>query len=224
MRRSRIAILLVIGVLPLYLNGFWNPLLASRPRWFWIVEVLTWIILPLALYSWGGWRHLVTNAELGFHKSVCGSRNEWVFGLCLVAAPFLMVWLDGRLYDIVPRFVPVNRWQVPFKYNDMIPSPGPHTGRYRLLALLHLALTAGLVEGFYYCGLLRLLFRAGWGGAALFVLISSILFAGSHWEGGTQKLVYALAWGIVMATVYAVTRNLWPIVVGHMFVDITWLT
>ena len=221
-RRLQIGILLVIGLTPFYLNGLYNPHLVTTPRLFWAMEIVAWAVLPLALYFAGRRAGLFSAVDLGLHTSVGGSPRPWILPLALMVAPFVMVWMDSQFVKLATALSPATYGASAFRYEDMIPPRGPSTGGYRLLAIAYLALTAGLVEGFYYLGMTRLLFRSGWVGAVPFMVASVVLFAGSHWEGGTWKLVYALAWGIAMAVVYAAIRNLWPIAVAHTVVDLTW--
>lgn len=59
--------------------------------------------------------------------------------------------------------------------------------------------------------------------APIYLILSAAIFAGSHWEFGTTKLLYTFAWGLVNATIYLATGNLWPPIVGHVIVDLYWL-
>jgi membrane protease YdiL (CAAX protease family) len=54
-------------------------------------------------------------------------------------------------------------------------------------------------------------------------VLSAAVFAGSHWEFGTTKIVYTFAWGFVTGLIYLATGNLWPVIVGHVVVDLHWL-
>ena len=216
-------VLLLIGILPGYLNAFYNPRLMQHPREFWTVEVLTWIVLPLAIYLWGMRRGVFTNAELGLSLRVCGTSRRWAFAVALIVTPSLFLWVDPRLAHTVVEHISVSHRLVDYDYKQILPAPGPETGLLRLLATLEMALTAGVVEEFYYRGMMRRLFGRGCFGAILFVIVSSLLFAGSHFEWGEQKLAYAFGWGIIMGSIYAATGNLWPVILGHTLVDLNWL-
>jgi membrane protease YdiL (CAAX protease family) len=68
------------------------------------------------------------------------------------------------------------------------------------------------------------LFRPGAIGATCFVIVSSIIFALTHWEQGGIGLFESLVFGLAAATIYRATENIWPLSVGHAVVDFLWLT
>jgi membrane protease YdiL (CAAX protease family) len=175
--------LLVFGILPLYVNGWYNPILATDPARFWVVDIVTWTIPPTFIYLIDGWLIQACH-HLPLEPTATGA----------------------------------------FEYRNMLPPPGPASGVWRLLAVAYLAISAGLVEEFYYRGLMRLLFGRRVAGTILFVLISSLVFAGSHWEWGELKLFYTFVWGVIFAMVYIATGNLWPGIIGHAAVDAWWIS
>jgi membrane protease YdiL (CAAX protease family) len=102
-----------------------------------------------------------------------------------------------------------------FGYRDVVPAEGLG----RILALIHLALTAGIVEEIYFRGLIRLLFSSGALGNLGYILFSSVLFASIHWEGGVWNLMETLLFGLSTSIIYAAVGNLWPLIIGHAWAD-----
>ena len=212
-----------IGILPCYFNGFYNPILARNPTGYWIVEALTWIVMPLIAVAAITRSGSTTLNQLGFHTRCRGVQNPWLLIALCVAVPVLMVWADGHFLALGFVVFPDNPGALPFEYTQVLPPRGPQTGFYRLAAILYMGLSAGFVEEFYFRGLLRTIFGSGRWRSIAFVIGSSLLFAGAHWEGGAAKLVYAGCWGLMLAMLYVSIDNLWPLIVAHVIVDCGWL-
>jgi hypothetical protein len=224
-RRIELAALLAVGIAPFYLNGFYNWRLARADRFaFWSVEVFTWIVMP-AVLLFAGWRRgLYDPPELGLSSRVRGSPRPWLLGVLLIAVPFVFLRLDVSVAVWAHRTLPFGWPLPPFRYTDVIPPPGPDTGGYRLLALAHLCVTAGVVEELYYRAAMDRLFPRGWVAGACYVAVSSLIFAGVHWEGGLPSLAESYAVGVFAAIVFRLTGNVWPLIVGHIITDWYWFT
>ena len=224
-RRIELAALLAIGIAPFYLNGFYNWRLAATDRSsFWLVEVVTWIVMPSVLLFAGRRRGLFTSAELGITARVRGVPRPWLLALMLIAVPFAYVRLSVSATAWAHRALP-SGWPIPaFGYRDVIPPPGPDSGWYHLLALAHLCVTAGVVEELYYRGAMDRLFPRGWTGGACYVAVSSFVFAGAHWEGGLPIVAMNFAVGVFAAALFRLTGNLWPLIVGHVVADWYWFS
>jgi membrane protease YdiL (CAAX protease family) len=224
-RRIELAALLAVGIAPFYLNGFYNWRLARADRFlFWSVEVFTWIVMPAVLLFVGWRRGLYSSGDLGLSSQVRGVTRPWLLALLFVGVPFAFLRLNISATAWAYRTLPSGWPLPPFRYVDVIPPPGPDTGWYRLLALLHLCITAGAVEESYYRGVMDQLFPRGWLGGACYVVASSVIFAGSHWEGGLPILAMAFAVGVFAASIFRLTGNLWPLIVGHIIADWYWLS
>lgn len=224
-RRGALAALLAVGIAPFYLNGFYNtPLLAAGAGWFWGVEVFTWIVMPAVLLGVGWRRGLYTWDELGVSMRVRGKRRPWVWVGLMAGVPVAFWWVDVDTVLWAHAHLP-RGWATPaFRYVDVIPPPGPQTGWWRLLVLAHLCLTAGVVEELYYRAAMSRLFPRGWAGGAAYVVASSVIFAGSHFEGGLPNVAEAFVVGCFAAAVYRGTGNVWPLIVGHVVVDGYWFS
>ncbi len=96
------------------------------------------------------------------------------------------------------------------------------------LKILFFALSAGIVEELYFRGWLRRFFNPTVIGITSYVFISSLLFALIHWGDGTtlygvdyKQLASTFCWGIGSAIVYLRIGNLWPLIIAHAMLDIT---
>ncbi|MCP4769644.1 MAG: CPBP family intramembrane metalloprotease [Gammaproteobacteria bacterium] len=49
-----------------------------------------------------------------------------------------------------------------------------------------------------------------------------LLFSLVHWEDGLANLASTYIFGVFMAIAYLGLRNLWPLVIGHIFIDLVW--
>lgn len=222
--RTELAALLAMGVAPFYLNGIYNPLLArSHLAAFWTVEVLTWIVMPAVLLFLGRRRGLFTWKALGLSTSVRGTRRPWLFVLLILVVSALFRWVDYSAAEW-SQGLPQIWTPAAFHYADVVPPPGPQTGWFRLLALCHLCITAGVVEELYYRAMMDRLFPRGWVGASAYGLVSSMVFAGAHWEGGLRNVAEAFVVGLFAAALFRLTRNVWPLILGHIMADWYWLS
>ncbi|UCD58694.1 MAG: CPBP family intramembrane metalloprotease [Candidatus Hydrogenedentota bacterium] len=213
-RNLELTALLLVGILPFELNGLYNIHLVSKPLYFWAVEIISYIFLPLVIYSWGIHRGLFTSAEIGFHPYVSG-RIHYTHILVVVLSPIIyFAYVYSRV--LAMRIIPTNYGAVNFGYGQVVASYGD----LRILVLLYFALTAGLVEEFFYRGLMHKLICMGKRRFIMYVFVSSLVFSSVHWELGVQGLLSRFLWGLVMASLYYRIRNIWPLVVGHMITDL----
>jgi membrane protease YdiL (CAAX protease family) len=224
-RRARfeLASLLVVGILPFELNGWYNPRLASQPALFWTIELFTWLVMPAAIYTIARRRGLFTPREIGLSANLRGRPAPVLLLLLTVALTIGLYHLDRAAVRWGLALWPTNPGHLAFSYNQMLPRPGPTTGWLRILAWIYLGGSGGLVEEVYYRGMMRRLFADGWIGAIAFVAISAPVFVSPHWEFGVVVMFEALIFALAAGVVYAVTRNLWPLIVAHTVIDCLWL-
>ncbi len=218
-KRILIACLIFIGILPYELNGFYNPWLQYSPGQFWTAQILAWVFLPVVIYAIGIRHKLFTNRDLGFHHSVAGKQNLALFLVSLVAVTLILRALFVAAILGRQILFPINYGAVDFSYKNLIPT----NGLPRVSALLFFSLSAGIVEEMIYRGMFKRLFDDNESGNALFVIISSSVFASVHWEGGVQGLFLAFSYGIVASLAYAILKNIWPFILGHALNDLLWL-
>ena len=219
MRREQTGILLAIAIAPYYLNGLYNPVLASTPKAFWLVELLTWVAMPLAVWFYGRGR-CFSNVDLGFHTRLRGRRAPSLLVLVIAVVALLLACVDEQFWEWATRVFPRGQSDDGFDYRQMLPAAGPETGWLRLAVVVFFSASAGLVEEFLYRGVFRCLFGKRWFQTALYVTVSSVVFAGAHWEFGPPVVAFAFLYGVSFALLYVATGNLWPNVVGHALVDL----
>jgi len=88
--KIHIGLLFIIGIMPYELNGFYNPSLADHPGYFWAMDILTYVMMPLCIYLLGIRKGLYTNKELGFHFDIRGREKAIPFFIGLVLLPFII--------------------------------------------------------------------------------------------------------------------------------------
>jgi hypothetical protein len=219
-KRVWLAALLIVGLLPFELNGWYNPRLSTTA--FWCIELLTWVVMPMAILTVALRRGIVTRAELGLHLSVFGKRNEALILMFSLVASFALYHIDRWTVEKAGALFPANFGYSPFQYRTVVPDPGPTTGWLRLLAISYLALSAGWVEETYYRAMMSKLFSPRWWGTLLYVLVSTIVFASAHWEGGVQTMFEAAVFGGIAALLFRAIQNIWPLIIAHTIVDFLW--
>lgn len=95
----------------------------------------------------------------------------------------------------------------------------PHGALEQALWIV-LSLSAGICEEFAYRGYLLRQFAAWWGGPAVGVLVSGLVFGLSHaYQGPWQVIVIALGYGIPCGVVAVLTRSLVPTSTAHALED-----
>ncbi len=223
MPRPRIQILnfviFVVGISPFYLNGFYNHALAKDVTMFWLVEIASWIALPVLClflfkrFNEQGLRHL------GYNSNVFNRQSLGLLVFTTVIFTVAFSTLYETLWDAGSAVFPDSKPFSNFDYSSMIPPPGPQTGWLRLAAICYFAMTAGIVEEFYYRAVLRKAFGESRTSTVLFVLSSSVLFAGAHWEGGPATLIATFLSGLIFGTVFVATKNIWPCTIAHVWID-----
>ena len=154
-------------------------------------------------------------ADLGYHTALRGRHNPALVGVAsLVLAPIVYtVYSQG--YAFFSGILPDQGF---FSYHAII----PEAGILYYLVVIYFALSAGLVEEFLFRGLLFHALSGFRHSLVLFLLISPLLFGLVHWEDGLANLVTTWCVGVFMALAYIGLRNLWPLVIGHIFTDLVW--
>jgi membrane protease YdiL (CAAX protease family) len=146
-------------------------------------------------------------------------RPLWhLFGagiLCLVTRRVLSL-SNGLFIDWL------REWMHPEDFQHLFEDSGrwvaPHGG-YGILVAIVVSLCIGFSEELVYRGVLlhrfEQLFRSTW----IAVLLTSLLFAAMHYPSGILSVWNALGLGLVFGTVFAMFRDLWPLVFAHAVID-----
>lgn len=203
---------LILCIIPFFINGFYNPYLSDNPFWFWALDILTWIILPIICFSFLGYKRALTFEETGI--KIPKSKYMSIFFISLLMCP--IAYFTYKYSDNVGKIIfPINYISNKFSYNQLM----PETGYQKLLVGLHFSITAGLVEELLYRGLFKKVITYFTERKLYFVILSSLVFSSVHWEGGIQNLFPSFITGLLFAIVYVKTKSLWPCIIGHIFTD-----
>lgn len=211
----RLLLLALIGIAPFLINGLVNSVIAHNPLLYWSFELLTWIVIPSGVLYAVSRTPGFQFADLGYHAALRGRHNPTLVCVAsLVLAPIVYaVYAQG--YAFFSSILPDQGF---FSYESIV----PEAGIFYYLVVIYFALSAGLVEEFLFRGLLLHALSGFRHSLVLFLLISPLLFGLVHWEDGVANLITTWCVGVFMAIAYIGLRNLWPLVIGHIFTDLVW--
>jgi len=212
---ARLLLLALFGIAPFMVNGLVNSVIYDNALLYWGFEMLTWIVIPCSIL------YLVTRSpgfrfsDLGYHGAIRGQRN---FGLVVLACVLFVPLCYGVYAGSYAFFSELFPGQGFFNYESIV----PESGILYFLVVIYFGLSAGLVEEFLFRGLLYHAFAGFRHSLALFLVVSPLLFSLVHWEDGLANLASTYIVGVFMAFAYLGLRNLWPLVLGHIFTDLVW--
>ena len=213
--RNRLLLLALCGIAPFMVNGLVNSVIHQHALLYWGFEMLTWVVIPSTIL------YLVTRtpgfqfSDLGYHGIIFGRSKTWLLLLvCVLFAP-LVYWVYSTSYDFFIELFPAGET---FDYDSLVPA----SGIFYLAIVIYFGLSAGLVEEFLFRGLLYRAFSRFPSSTVLFLVVSPLLFGLVHWEDGLANLASTYIVGVFMAIAYLGFRNLWPLVIGHIFTDLVW--
>lgn len=194
-------------------NGLYVETLArTSPTFFWIVDVSQWIVLPVIL--------LVMIAKkaaiLPKHYGLDSSNLRWQSPLFAT----LVVFVTGY---IVFTWTSHLSWLLLGKPSGMftITKVFPD-GLLGKITWLYSSFTAGIVESIFFIGLPWLLYRniRDLPSRIEFTILVSLVFALAHWEQGPHAVVGAAFYNVVACFWFFYFGTLWPIMAGHILVDL----
>lgn len=206
-----IAVILLF-VLP-FINGFYNRYLTHHSLIFWILDFFQFIILPSCVAFF-----LFTRSGLRL-KDVGLQNDGWKkLAIHSVLVTIAFYFITKVLFDFFADVYPYHRYPPVFDYGWMV----PHDEKWKIISTFYYGLGAGLVEEFYYRGLLVLLFSLHGLKKSLIVLFVSCIFSLIHWESGPPSIVVAFILSLIITTYYLCFRMLWPLVIAHFLFDWIW--
>lgn len=202
-----------IGIFPFFINGYVNALLAPLPVAYWAFEVSYWVVLPAILLTLAVRRQGLRLADIGLDTRVFGKRDVLLLGLLCVAFCPLDLFVYKHTYEY---FRTVFTGPAFFEYESIVPKVN---GWQRTLVAAYFALTAGVVEEVYFRGLLHKAVQHRPDAGGLYLVWSPLLFALIHWEGGFANVSTTYVFGLFAAAAFLAMRNLWPLIIGHIYTD-----
>ncbi len=198
-------------------KGFWFPFLPET--YFWMADVFCFVVLPASLVIL---LKLPLFPEYAIGKQKIRSEPpgtliffSFILSLALwVAYSVSGYFANALIQDLSPIF------PVRISYESHIPKNG--FGAF--LVVIYFALTAGLVEEYFFRGLLNIaMARNATKNVVLFVLVSSICFTAIHWGGGARNLLSSFLPGLVLAVTFVRIRDIRVCMLGHGLFWLKWL-
>jgi membrane protease YdiL (CAAX protease family) len=196
------------------LDGFNKAALATNAAVYWAYDLTKWVLLPaatlFAMRVWCGMRP----ADFGLRGVDARWSPAALAGLTVL---FTVLSLSYFLFEMLGEHL------LPDESGFTIDELVPVGGGSRWLVIAYLAVSAGLIEELFYRGILRELIAPEGGGvvrASGYVVVSSVLFGLSHFEGGTVSILASGLYGVVAALFALQVRNLLPLMVGHIVIDL----
>jgi membrane protease YdiL (CAAX protease family) len=209
--RIHLEIAAVILFIPLFVNGFHNPLLIDKTWLFWILDIFNYIVVPIGVAVFLFSRSGLRAHHIGLYWPKCTA--EWI-KLIIHTVGFSLTYYFIA-YHLSKFFSKAYPSQTLFRYEWMIPTDFIS----RLLISFYFALTAGIAEEFYCRGILVKLFSQYGAGKFWIVLLVSSLFAIAHWEGGVKAVLATFFIGAFITTYYTRFKLLFPVIVAHFIYD-----
>ncbi len=198
-------------------NGYINHLIAAMPFAYWSLELLYWIVLPVVIFSFLIHFCGLRLSDLGINGCIFGLHSVPLVLIVSVAFAPLSLWWYHKAYLYFSTHFPAEPF---FAYQMVIPADPV----LKQLIALYFALTAGVVEELYYRGLFFRFARCFKTPAAVYLIASPLLFSLVHWEGGVAAMLAAYAYGLFAALFFLIMRNLWPLIIGHIYTDYMWFS
>lgn len=195
------------------LNHFYNaPLLAWHPGWFWAADIVQWVLVPVACYALLLRPARIAPAEVGLQIASDRVGMAWRTLFTVI----LLVTFSWPVCEI--------SWRVGCEYSDplVIHRAMPAGRAAHWFVAIYLSVAAAWVEEVAYRALPWLYLHdkvpARWRDA-VYVLLTSLLFAAAHSEQGPGGMFAAWWFGLLTAWHYARRRNLWPLILAHFILD-----
>jgi len=204
---------LVLGLTPFFINNWLNEYLVDNPVIFWILDVFAWVILPASIAFILIRKHGMSFRDVGLGNPFTGMKESLRLINVAVIATVVLFFSHRVAFTGLSVFFPD---QPTFSYQTMIPGDG----NTRYLVICYFAITAGIVEEFYYRGLLLRVVRCFDAKDSLYLLVSPILFALAHWEQGLAGVGASWVFGVLACIVYLRLRNLRPLITSHIVIDL----
>lgn len=204
-----------IGISPLLVNGYVNSKIYTLPILYWSFEFLTWIVVPTLALIYAARKGALTFPDIGIHRKIAGRNNlPLLVVLCLLLGPIDLLLYSNLLVLSAAAFPSTGL----FAYQSVMPD----SVALRVLVAVYFALTAGIVEEVFFRGLLFKVATCFSRPMMVYLTWSPLLFALIHWENGAANVAATYVLGVFVALVYIAVRNLWPLIVGHVYTDYVW--
>ena len=204
---------LILFILP-FINGIYNNALIRQPWFFWILDIIQFIVLPFCmavfLFTRSGLR--AEDVGLGLPRDKSG-WNALIIRTFLITILFYFIYRG--LHNLFLTMYPATKFPPVFAYQWMMPNSA--VGQW--VVSIYYAIGGGFSEEFYYRGLLVALFTQYKMKNSVIILCVSSIFALVHWESGPFNILATFFLGVFVTAYFVHFRMLIPLVVGHFVTD-----
>jgi len=206
-----IIISLTIILLIWSVNGMYMSFLSGYSKTlFWSLDLVQWVVIPVAIIVYLSSKHQLTVDQYGLDfQQLTIKTLIWTVPatLTLYQAFFWVTDFSRELLGQSSGF---------FTFHDAYPE-----GIIGTIIWLYSALTAGIVESIFFIGLPWLLWsRLVKDNRLTFIAVISVIFAAVHWEQGLHIIAGAFVFSLVACAWYLGLKNLWPVLLAHIFIDL----
>lgn len=204
-----------VSLFPIYIKGYLNPLLHKVPFLFWLVDGFVFLIISFLLLFFCKNRLNVSLDDLGYRNYLCGNRNytnSITITILLIPIVFIFYALLRKLSFYV---FPTNWGFIGFGYSGTVPK----FGFLHYIALWYLSLTAGFIEETQRT-LCRMVFGKKAIDIAVYIIFSSFFFSLLHWHQGVQSIFLTFCLGLLFSSIYIFLKNIWPLIISHILLDL----
>ena len=215
MNKRTCGVLILLGITPFLLNGYINSLIYTTPVFYWSFEIISWILIPTVILYIAINHAKMRIAEIGISSHIFGRKSLFLVFLASVIFCPINLWLYQELFGYFRTIFPDEGY---FQYKSVVPD----TPWLKVLVAIYFGLTAGIIEEIYYRGFIykySLYFRHP---IVIYYIISPLAFAAVHWESGLANVFATYIFGIFGVTVFLIMKNIWPLIIGHIYTDYIW--
>ena len=206
-------IIISLGIILLIwsMNGMYMSFLSGYSKTlFWSLDLVQWIVIPLAIIVYLSSRHGLTVDQYGLDfQQLTIKTFIWTVPATLTLYPAFF-WVTDFTWELLGQ--PSGF----FTFHNAYPE-----GIMGTVIWLYSALTAGIVESIFFIGLPWLLWSQLVNkNSPAFIAIISVIFAVVHWEQGLHIVTGAFVFSLAACTWYLALRNLWPVLLAHIIIDL----
>ena len=216
-QKTLFPLLIGVGIFPFMINGYINSLIADMPILYWGFELFSWVVLPTFIFGiaikYGG----LDFNSLGLNGKIFGKRNlPLLIIVCIILCP-LDYWLYHEIYNYFRAVFPSTPV---FSYQSVIPS----VGLWSIVIPIYFSLSAGIVEELYFRGFMLKTSSLFAYPMLSYLILSPLLFSLAHWEGGVANMLATYIFGVLAALAFLWLKNLWPLIIAHVYTDFMWFS
>jgi len=212
-RKSTKAIVISLSLVLLIwsVNGMYMSFLSGYSKTlFWCLDLVQWVIIPLTLTAYLSSKHDIAADQYGLSFSLLNLKAILWTGLAMLTLYPAFFWVSDLTWDLLGQ--PSGF----FSFHNAYPE-----GVMGTVIWLYSAFTAGVVESIFFIALPWLLWsRLVKTNNMAFISITSVIFAAVHWEQGLHIISGALVFSLVACSWYLWLRNLWPVLLAHIIIDL----